>query len=431
MHKKRFYLNKGVNFLFQTPKDRSFKFGYYNYSPISADGTKMLAHHPRFEGRLPNPEDIIDVGYFDLKSGEWIKLAETNAFNWQQGSMLQWMGPDFNSKCIFNDSDGEKYVARIFDINKNKEKSLSRAIYGLDPNGRFSISMHFERAFYTRAYNYAPIQDETWNKRIPESDGIIKINLETGKYETIIPLKNILKLNQHTNINDHAAHWIEHIMLNPSGNRFAFYHRYGSKNNFATSCFTANIDGSDIWQHPLEENDRVSHLGWRDDNSYVLYTIPQSKLKSAWIEKAKNNKPKFYVRFYRKYLKKFVPGKMVSQIPKAKSFYALTLDQKEVIDKLNPWPGSMDGHPSFTKNGQYMLSDTYADKEGYRNLLIYNLKTQKTYLLGRFYSHFNNCNWRADLHPRFSPDENKVVIDSTHDGYHRMMVLEMDWENIG
>ena len=418
-----------MDLYFQSPENLSYKFGYYNFSAISGDGTKLLAHKIDFEGRDPLPDDKVDIGYFDITNGIWNKLAESSAFNWQQGSMLQWIGPNFNNEIIFNDSDGQKYIARIININTSKERQLPQAIYALDPNGRFSISLNFERSYYTRAYSYAPVQNKFWNQTMPLGDGIFKIDLKTGACKTIIPIEEIIKICG-SQVDPESAQWFEHIMLNLSGSRFAFYHRYGSIDKFYTRVFSSDINGHKIWQHPISDNERNSHLGWQNDENYVLYTIQQSRITTAWVGKSQSQ-PKYYVNFYRRYLKPYVPRRIVSILPKATSYYALTKDQQGIFEKLNPLPGNMDGHPSFTKDGLYMLTDTYADKQGYRHLLVYNMKSNNTFLLGKFYSHFNDCSWRADLHPRFSPDEQKVIIDSGHDGYHRIVVLDIDWDVIG
>ena len=161
----RIILTKSVTLYFQTPKHCSHKFGYYNYTPINADGDKLLAHRIYFEGRLPQNSDIVEIGYFSLHDGIWHKLSETNAFNWQQGSMLQWLGPTYNDEIIFNDSQNESYISRIINIHTKEERKLPKAIYGIDTNGEFSISMHFERCSYTRAYSYASVSNELWNKK--------------------------------------------------------------------------------------------------------------------------------------------------------------------------------------------------------------------------------------------------------------------------
>jgi hypothetical protein len=122
--------------IFATPINESCFFGYYNYSPLSKDGEKLLAHKPKFEGRMPEKNDELEIGFFDIDSGLWTKLGESKAFNWQQGAMLQWLGPDFNSKVIFNDSDGNKFISKIIDINTGEIKILPRAIYGVHPNGK-------------------------------------------------------------------------------------------------------------------------------------------------------------------------------------------------------------------------------------------------------------------------------------------------------
>lgn len=421
------FLSNYIKPLFLSPEKESYKFGYYNYSPVSADGTKLLGHRIFFEGRDPLPEDKVEIGYFTLTDQKWHKLAESSAFNWQQGSMLQWLGPDFNSKIIFNDSDGEKYIARIINVDTRDEKIIPKAVYGVTPDGKTSISLHFERCNFTRAYSYASVSDETWNGKAPEKDGIIKINLSTGEYKTIIPLHQILK-DTHPEDN---AHWFEHIMLNPGGTRFSFYHRYGSKDSFNTRCYTADIEGKNVWLHPSSDTDRITHLGWKDNESYVLYTVPKPRLNQVLNNKgSKNKSTKWYIKVYRSIVRPFVPKALVKKIPKPQSYYALTQDTQGIAAKYNPKPGNRDGHPGFTRDGRYMLTDTYADKEGYRHLLLYDTKEDVTYMLGKFKSVYNNCGWRTDLHPRFSPDEQNVIIDSNHNGTTSIIMFALNWELI-
>lgn len=427
MKNNRFFFDESiVKVIFESPKEQSFKFGYYNYSPINKSEDKLLAHKISFEGRNPFPADKVEIGYFRLDTKEWIKLAESSAFNWQQGSMLQWLGPDFDREIIFNDAENNQYISRIINVNTKEERKINRAIYGVSPDGKFSISLNFERCNFTRAYSYASVIREDWKEKIPERDGILKINLATGESQTIISLKDIVqKLGSDTSIVN-KAHWFEHIMLNPTGSRFAFYHRYGENVGFKTLSYTSDINGNNIWLHPMSEAERVTHLGWRNEKQYVLYTVTTPKVKQLWLGKKK--KVKWYVKAYRKLVKPFVPRTIISKLPQPKSYYALTKDMDGVEKKINPLPRNMDGHPSFTKDGRFMLTDTYSDNNNYRNLLIFDLEKGKTHIIGKFFSTFNNCSWRADLHPRFSPDERKIIIDTSHNGYHQLLVFKVDWD---
>jgi len=423
-------LNKSALLYFKTPENQSYKFGYYNYSPINKDGTKLLAHRINFEGRMPKADDMVDIGYFSLPDGQWIKLAESKAFNWQQGSMLQWLGPDYKSKIIYNDAIGGKYIARMIDLETGDRSTIPHAIYGIDPRGKFSISLNFERCHYTRAYSYAPVVNEKWNERIPSNDGIVKIDLKSGKVKTIINLKDFLNFE---GIKDdgETMHWFEHVMLNPTGTRFIFYHRYGSKDSFLTNLYTADINGKNIWKHPAKKGDQLAHLAWMDDNNYVITTSYGNKLKNAWQKKSSKDKKKpLFIWFYRKFMKPFMPVKIARIAMNTGIFYTLTKDKAGIISKLLPDQLNQDGHPGFTQNGRFMLTDTYADQEGYRHLLLCDLENDIITELGKFYSTYNNCGWRADLHPRFSPDENKVIIDSAHNGQHQMMVLEIKWDKL-
>lgn len=423
---KKINLRKGVSIIFQTPKKQSFKFGYYNYSPINKDGDKLLAHRIEFEGRMPQKEDFVEIGYFSLPEGHWHKLAVTNAFNWQQGSMLQWLGPEFNNEIIYNDVENNRYIAQIINVNTGKKRKLPKSIYGIDPLGEFSISLNFERCYWTRAYNYAPIVDENWNKRIPVIDGIIKIDLKTGDVKTIISLSDFLK--QEDIIDDGiTAHWFEHIMMNPSGTRFSFYYRYGNKEKFTTRVYTSDINGENIWKHPAKEGDNFSHLGWIDNENYSLFTYPQTNIGNWYSKDVVKKKNSFIRLFYRKLIKPFFSPKAI-ELVKGSNYYALTKDMQHVYQHLNKGILSSDGHPGFTKNGRFMLTDTYEDKNNFRNLILYDSQKKKIFILGKFYSTYNSCGWRADLHPRFSHDDKYIIIDSTHNGINQIIVLEANWD---
>jgi Tol biopolymer transport system component len=50
--------------------------------------------------------------------------------------------------------------------------------------------------------------------------------------------------------------------------------------------------------------------------------------------------------------------------------------------------------------------------------------TGEKVLLGRFHAPEEyRGEWRCDLHPRFSPDGRRVVIDSTHEGNGRQLYV--------
>jgi hypothetical protein len=427
---ERIVLSEACKLSFCTPDDKSYWFGYYNYSPISRDGRRMLAHHANFEGRMPNAEDRCSIGYFDLADGCWHQLATSSAFNWQQGSMLQWLGPDFNTRVIYNDAERSHFVSRILSVDSGQLETVPEAIYAVDPAGSFSITLNFERCYWMRAYSYATIRNEYWNKRIPKDDGLFRVDLQSGKKEKIIALEVIIKAGG--NKDDGAsAHWLEHIQLNPSGTRVAFYHRSGNNTSYITQLYTADITGDNLWRHPMQPSEQLSHMNWRNPQEYVVFSGIASHVGAAYsaIEKHRNYSARMAVWIYRKCVKPCVSVVKVAAIA-GKSYYALTQDQAGIKERWGCGRLCCDGHPGFTQDGRFMLTDTYADEQGFRHLMVFDTQRKKLVPLAKLFSSINNCGWRADLHPRFSPDEKKVIVDGSHNGRHQMVVLELDWARI-
>src|SRR5213592_3915160 len=91
-------------------------FGYYDKSPWDTTGRYLLALEAPFCDRSPGPGDVATLGVVDLAEGEQFRpFAETRAWNWQQGCMLQWLPPAADRLVIYNDRDGQRFVSVICD----------------------------------------------------------------------------------------------------------------------------------------------------------------------------------------------------------------------------------------------------------------------------------------------------------------------------
>lgn len=424
-----FVLARWVRVVFSTPPDHSHFFGYYYHSPLSADGRHLLAHRVHFEGRNVEASDHAEVGYFDLQDGSWRVLGTTRAINWQQGAMLQWLGPDFQSRAIYNDQEGERFVARVADVASGSRRTLPHAIYAVHPSGRSALGVRFERHYFCRAYHYEGVRDDRWNVAIHPEDGIVAIDLEAGDARLLLRTADIATFDP-TSAMMGASHWLEHLIWNRSGTRFGFLHRYGNNTSFATRVFTVDADGTRLFSLPGHTDYSFTHMGWRDDSTFVNYAVKSQPLAKAYASVVGSTNPlKAVVMWAFRAMKRIIPSDFVDR-RREQSGYALVRDREKVEELLSTGLLRRDGHPSWTRDGRYMLTDTYADEAGYRHLLLYDAATDRLHSAGRFFSPFNNCSYRCDLHPRFSHDERWIIIDTAHTGRHQMLVLDVDWRHL-
>jgi hypothetical protein len=111
-------------------------FGYYDKLQFSPDDRYVLGMEVTFQNRTPTPDDTIKLGMVDTQDGDrWIALGESDSWSWQQGCMLQWM-PGTDSKVIYNDRDGDRYVS-VYHERRRRESGvqLPKAVYALSPDG--------------------------------------------------------------------------------------------------------------------------------------------------------------------------------------------------------------------------------------------------------------------------------------------------------
>ena len=84
-----------------SPADQEMFFGYYDLNPYDATGKLHLAHRTPFADRLQKVGDKAEVGFIELDTGKFEVMAETEAWNFQQGAMLQWNPPQSQRRNSF------------------------------------------------------------------------------------------------------------------------------------------------------------------------------------------------------------------------------------------------------------------------------------------------------------------------------------------
>ena len=79
-----------------------FFFGYYDLHPWNATGTYHLCHRVPFMDRMPGATDRAELGAIRLSDHTFVPLAETRAWNFQQGAMLQWNPGSPDNEILYN-----------------------------------------------------------------------------------------------------------------------------------------------------------------------------------------------------------------------------------------------------------------------------------------------------------------------------------------
>jgi hypothetical protein len=363
-------------------------FGYYNIQTWNASGTKVLCLEADFQDRLPEPEDTATVGLVDFDTYEWAPLAQTHAWNFQQGSMLHWLPTDPDRRIIYNDRQGKRFVSVVRDVQSGESRMLPRAINGLSHDGRDALCLNFGRLRANRPVcGYAGPLDPYADQPHPTDDGVFLLDIEAGQAELIVSLQDVYTYHQLPEMQDKRL-WFNHTVFNTDDSRFAFLARWRNDptdltQRFHDGLFIANRDGSGL--KCLVKYGYVSHFDWYDPHTLL-----------AWMD-------------------------YDGQGP---HFYLLDVDTGD-YQIIGDGILTVDGHCSFTQDRQWFLTDTYPDENRLQTLKLWNLSEERQVVLGRFYSPPSAQGAiRCDLHPRWDRKDEWLSFDSVHKGTRQVYVLD-------
>ncbi len=370
---------------------KSHWFGYYDKLQFDPTGRYVLGMEVDFEHRSPTASDTIRIGMVDLQDRDrWIELGTSSAWGWQQGCMLQWR-PGSKDEILWNDRGDGGYVTRILNVKTGQRRTLPHPFYTISPDGRTAVCPDFRRINDMRpGYGYAGLPDPDFEDPAPKGSGIWRVDLDSGKADLIVSLADVAAFGSMPDDPKRAKHWFNHLLFNTDGSRFIFLHRwrqldgdskYKTVGGFGTRMLTASPDGKNL--RVVDPYGKTSHFIWRD---------PTHILAWAWHPSHKNDA--FYL-------------------------YEDGTDKVEIVGEDGM---TRNGHCTYLPGNEWILNDTYPDKDRKQQVYLYHIATGRTVPLGGFYLPPEYAGeWRCDTHPRSSPDGRSVVIDSPHDGDGRQM----------
>lgn len=422
---KGFYLYNGANVVLSTRTDRQHFFGYYDISPFSKDDKFLLAHRvPSDLNRVPQKGDKADIVLISIDDREEYQIGVTGAFNWQQGARLQWLGPDYGSRLIFNDYRDGSYIAVIVEVSSGRESIIPFPVFSVRADGKKAVCMDYHLLHWRRrGYGYAWGEERFKNIKIPTDTGIYIIDLPSGKIDSIISVDRVVRIEFRDDMKD-AYHYLENPVYSPYGDKFLFHHRWQIEDGGVfTRLFIAYPESNRL--ELLVDVGELSHFTWMDNDTILYYGALNYGINKIRIRKnvLAEVVKKMVLPLYRMVFKSecFIERKFI--LPRR--FFVMNVETKERLC-LSTAP-DYDGHPSFMPGDRNkFLSDTYSHK-GYQKLYIYLMDRGLVMDIGKFFVplEFRRGPQRCDLHPRWNWDGSLICVDSCCIGTRQMYLVDV------
>lgn len=363
------------------PREHFFA-SYYGINSWNANQQYATVLETEVRHRLPTEEDPATLGMVNMQTEEFISLAQTRAWNFQQGCMAHWLGTSPDSLIIFNDLRNGNFVSVVMNVHTRKEvRTLPFPVSAVAPGGKKAISINFARLRITREdYGYGGKgQDPRKDERFPENDGLFLVDLQTGEKELLVSLAEIK--DQVPEIPKDGLEYFNHTLFSKDGSKIMWLARAIPRRN--TTAFVVNSDGSNL-QKCFPDDWGGSHFDWLDGDTLMITANYKKKVFSHIV---------------------FTAGKNDYQ-------------------RLGGGLLDYDGHGTFSPDGEWFITDTYPNGLREEQLFLMDMDNQAVLPLGRFEQASGyKAGWRCDLHPRWSPESDMVGFNSTHSGKRQVYAI--------
>ena len=362
-------------------------FGYYGINVWDRSGRHHLALESDFHRRPPTPADRARVGLVDLESGAFERIAETGAFNLQQGSMLHWIDAGRGEELTYNAWQGPRVVSHALHRATGATRTLQAPVAAVTADGRQALGLNYARMYHCRSVvGYANEQDPASLVLAPEDDGLYRIDLPTGRAELVVSHAQVIRAAALSEPPSGLV-WFNHVMFNTDGSRALFFCRMrrGAEKGMRSSLWTVRPDGSEL-SLQIGFPHRISHFAWLDPDRVLISTDLLGSMQ----------------------------------------FLTFTVDRNDFAP-IGAGVLPPDGHACFSPDGRWMVCDTYPQgAERISQVMLYEMATGRRVDVAGFRSEpVFTGDVRCDLHPRWHPDGTLLTIDAVPEGDRQIYLLDV------
>lgn len=370
--------------------DSEHLFGYYDKSPWSASGKMFLLAKVSGAAKYPASDAPLAIIVKNMEDGSERQVAQSRSWCVQQGCMMQWLGPDFESKIIYNDFRDGSFRSVILDLASGREATLPLPVYSVSPCGSYALSLDFSRLHTLRpGYGYMNLPDRTRGVACPDGACIWRMEIPSGAVSEAVSYRELAGFCPRREM-DGAFHKVNHIMINPSGARFMFLHRWIRNGVKFDRLFTADGDGGNMFL--MLDDDMVSHSNWKNDEQIISYASRRG----------------------------------------VGAHYYLLRDRTGECARFGNCLPEGDGHPSFSPDGRWLITDNYPSFRRRQRLFLCDSgggNAMIAAVVPAVYRYRNAT--RCDLHPRWRPDSKAVCFDGALTSRRQVYILDLENEIAG
>ncbi|HET6413423.1 MAG TPA: hypothetical protein VFG53_15295 [Anaeromyxobacter sp.] len=360
---------------------RGFFYGFHDKSPFSRDGERLLAHRNLIGDRIVRAGDPAEVGFFEGADwSEYHPIGRTQGWNWQLGSMLQWMGGR-GDRIVHNDIRNGRQVSIVRDLSGRQCAELLHPVVHVTSDGALALSYDFFRV-ETAMPGYGAVVETATPGAGADGDFII-FDCASGTTRFQFSLAEAASIRPHASM-DGAFHFFHHALFNPSNTRTFVLHRWlDRKKRLWTRMFSVGTRGEDLYLFPMDE--MISHVTW----------VSESEIFG-------------YLRY---------PAS-------GDGYYQLT-DRTGGCRRFFAGVLNSDGHPTFDVRRSIVVTDTYPNGFGNQFLILGLPEHDRTIHLCRTHlPGFLREELRVDLHPRLHPERYIVCFDAGHRRTRSLLTLD-------
>jgi len=243
--------------------------GHAGNTPFNASGTHVVLLETDFQDRQARKTDVAEIVLVDLATNNKTTLAQTWAWNFQQGTMMYWnpLAPD--EEIIFNDRDAitDKVKTVLFNVKTKRRvkewffPSTPFGNSGVAQKGGKFLGINYGRLGRLRTITgYPGAYDWTFGVKCPANDGIWLVNAATGTEKLLFSFEQLrdLFVAQTPDIAKYDL-FINHTLWNRDDTRFlAAVRWFDSEHRLKGVWFTCKPDGTDVLPFKTD----VGHPDW-------------------------------------------------------------------------------------------------------------------------------------------------------------------------